>query len=312
MFAEETPFIRKVLNILPVIPVYLIVTSVTASVTKYFILDNRGFSLEKFFFGGTFYFFALMVIITHLKSMFTSPGFVDIGWKRPNSKAPHQDLFCKKCKNERPPRAHHCRVCQKCTLKMDHHCPWIANCVGFNNQKFYYQFLFYATLGDLIGFLIIISRFSNLEYDQKGGHQRIDSVWDVIWGFWTPLMLILSSTLAAAMTLSIGFLFFFQTKLILNNLTSIEYRVYNDATDSPWFYEDKLHNFKIILGNSFSEWFFPVPTRNLFNNGFSYHTPKTLQDSKVSSAQNTSNYLQLGELELSESSRNQGITINIE
>ena len=29
---------------------------------------------------------------------------------------------------------------------MDHHCPFIGNCVGFNNQRFFIQFLLYASL----------------------------------------------------------------------------------------------------------------------------------------------------------------------
>jgi len=29
---------------------------------------------------------------------------------------------------------------------MDHHCPWIGNCVGINNHKFFIIFLLYATL----------------------------------------------------------------------------------------------------------------------------------------------------------------------
>jgi len=55
--------------------------------------------------------------------------------------------FCKKCKLIKPPRAHHCSFCGRCVLKMDHHCPWVGSCVGFNNHKYFLQFLVYVTFG---------------------------------------------------------------------------------------------------------------------------------------------------------------------
>ncbi|XP_023782506.1 palmitoyltransferase ZDHHC15 isoform X2 [Cyanistes caeruleus] len=54
--------------------------------------------------------------------------------------------FCDRCQLIKPDRCHHCSVCAMCVLKMDHHCPWVNNCIGFSNYKFFLLFLAYSLL----------------------------------------------------------------------------------------------------------------------------------------------------------------------
>lgn len=66
---------------------------------------------------------------------------------------------CDKCYVVRTPRVHHCSVCKGCIMKMDHHCPWINNCVGQFNQKFFLQFCYYCFLGCFEASLITLFYF---------------------------------------------------------------------------------------------------------------------------------------------------------
>ena len=267
MYAN-VPLIKKLVLSWQIIPVYFVVIEVTYSVNHYILFNPSSSSTKKYLSLFLFNPLSFLTILTHLLSMFKSPGYVPIPYtnspdtsKLPdlsiNNNETRSDLYCKKCQNPRPMRSHHCKICKKCTLKMDHHCHWIANCVGYYNQKNFYQFLFCSTFGDLIGFFILLIRFFNCKLSIKENvpsDVKIKSPFELVYYLWEPINIMIAILCSFAMTISIGTLFYKQTWMLLLNQTTIDKKLFENWENSPYYNEDKEKNFQSVMGNSFIDW----------------------------------------------------------
>jgi hypothetical protein len=258
MFANIS-LCRKTLHLIPLIPVYIIIFTVIYGFTNYFslpIIHNSQLLTPSAIFEFTiiafFYFCALMVLVCHTLSMCSSPGEVA---KSPAYSKDNRSLYCEKCDTARPYRSHHCKICNKCVLKMDHHCPWVANCVGLYNLKYFFLFLFYATVGNFIACICLGLEVINIDLNVRVD-KEVTYV-ELILLMKDQLVVLLSFMFSLAMTLSIGFLMIVQYFNMCKDLTTIEAKQYQDGK-SPWgIAGDGRKNLKNILGDNMFMWFVP-------------------------------------------------------
>ena len=279
-------FFQFSVNYIAIPIVWLIIYGITSSYSYYIYYNDKALSsipITKNLISLLFYFCSIMTIICHTFAIYKDPGLIDND-KMKELKENQKEL-CKKCNKFRPMRAHHCSTCGKCIMKMDHHCPWIFNCVGYGNQKIFFLFLFYSTLGCFIAFLTLITRLISDEFSYMLRHPKykinfernpLVIIIQTLIALSDPLMLLMGTVLSFSMTIAIGALFFTQIYLISRNMTGVEDTIYgNDPEENEWYAkQDRWFMFKTVLGlNQKWKWFLPIVESNKYNSGYLFDTP---------------------------------------
>jgi palmitoyltransferase len=124
--------------------------------------------------------------------------------------------LCATCLIRTPLRAKHCGFCGHCVSKFDHHCPFVLNCVGANNYRYFFGFLLFATLA--IGmWLLATARFLTAALPAGSAGPAVLFLWFHYQPFTACLFL-----LGCLHEFWIGCLLFFHTGLVLKGETTYE------------------------------------------------------------------------------------------
>ncbi|XP_020232924.1 probable protein S-acyltransferase 5 [Cajanus cajan] len=146
--------------------------------------------------------------------------------------------YCDTCMLYRPPRCSHCSVCDNCVERFDHHCPWVGQCIGLRNYRFYYMFVFSATL-----LCLYIHGFCWV-YIKKIMDSEEISIWKAMIKTPASIALILYSFISVWF---VGGLTVFHTYLISKNQSTYEnFRYRYDQQANP-FDKGVAENFKEIF-----------------------------------------------------------------
>lgn len=253
-------------RVLPVLFVVLNILALYAIYSYYHLLpmlDSGSSYGEGVIEAWVFNSITFMLAICYLRAIFTSPGHIpdkeeDPSWEYTGSAQQEVDVketkksgerrHCKWCAKYKPDRCHHCRVCKTCILKMDHHCPWIYNCVGFRNHKFFFLLLFYSAAACI---WITVTMIPTV----KAAIDNADN------SFVAMFLVLFAETLAAFLGLLITLFWFFHIWLMLKAMSTIEFcekSTKNSSYDSSIYSLGLGGNIRAVLGDYALLWFLPI------------------------------------------------------
>ncbi|KAF4741878.1 hypothetical protein FOZ62_000820, partial [Perkinsus olseni] len=198
--------------------------------------------------------FVALMLWAFYQSCTTDPGGVPQYWGFHIGDDVKRRRYCKMCHVWKPERCHHCSACNRCNLNMDHHCPWLNNCVGFYNRKFFIQLLVYVYI--CIALVLLF------------GFPRVVAVLDDRLNHKAGLLLLhprnFFGLLAYAVSVLLAFSLFnfvkFHLGLIRDNFTTIENFEREPGVKSKYDIGQRW-NVEEVMGSSLWLWWLPLHTK---------------------------------------------------
>ncbi|XP_005091241.1 palmitoyltransferase ZDHHC3 isoform X2 [Aplysia californica] len=224
-------------------------------VVMFVMLVHESSNIYSLLHGVVFNILSFLAVASHLRAMFTDPGAVpkgnatSEGIKSLGLKKGEVVFKCPKCISIKPDRAHHCSVCQRCIRKMDHHCPWVNNCVGESNQKYFVLFTMYICLISIHSLYMAVAHFIHcVAKDWKGCSGMSPPATTIF-----LIFLIFEGMLFGIFT---GIMFGTQMAAVCSDETGIEQlKKEQRERQSRWL------SMKAVFGHPFSiHWFSPFST----------------------------------------------------
>eukprot|EP00124_Ichthyophonus_hoferi_P005572 Ihof_evm1s845 gene=Ihof_evmTU1s845 len=231
-------------------------------------------TVRKVFYVVVVHLLNIMVLWSYVMAVITEPGVVPSKFAVPEGEVIRDDVtgrvteimdtakcsqpiftvmssgaprLCLHCVLFKPDRSHHCFTCKRCVLRYDHHCPWIANCVGAANHRYFWQFVTFTSL-TTIWYMATAAPFMLQVFMPEASNEHTASL----------ALFVLS----AIFFLCVTGLALFHTKLLLLNQTTIESQYHPhfiEPTKKPnGFDVGWRNNWTAVMGPNALYWLLPI------------------------------------------------------